>query len=254
MHSFTDEQLLNLINNTIIKKTEFKPIDFTGGSVQITSTNNHQLMKYKVSLFFGYQNRNAISRTIDIKEDYLTIWLSALLLKTKSMQIKNNGMDLSELNEMMNISPRSNIVEVVSNIVEVVSKGSTNIVPTSYDIDSEIIASDLYTRILTVNQEFKGDYKKWIPDIEKMLRIDKRDMLDIQNCLHWIYTNGKFWIPNIMSGKKLRDKFDTLFIQMNNKPQQVQQKTKQQQNNDFIDEYFFNMNKKDDDIIEVENE
>ena len=249
MLSFTDEQLLNLINNTIIKKTEFELKDFTGGSIQITSTNNHQLMKYKVSLFFGYQNRNAICRTIDIKEDYLSIWVSALLLKTKSMQVKNNGMDLSELNEMMNISPSSNKVEVVSK--EVVSKGSKNIVPTSYDIDSEIIASDLYSRILTINKDFKGDYKKWIPDIEKMLRIDKRDILDIQNCLHWIYTSGKFWIPNIMSGKKLRDKFDTLSIQMNNKPQQ---KSKQQQNNDFIDEYFFNINKKDDDIIEVENE
>jgi len=41
------------------------------------------------------------------------------------------------------------------------------------------------------------------------------------------------------------------YIHKQNKPQQ---KTKQQQNNDFIDEYFFNMNKKDDDIIEVENE
>lgn len=218
MLSFTDEQLLNLINNTIIKKTEFKPIDFTGGSVQITSTNNHQLMKYKVSLFFGYQNRNAISRTIDIKEDYLSIWVSALLLKTKSMQVKNNGMDLSELNEMMNISPRSNIVEVVSNIV--VSKGSTNIVHTSYDIDSEIIALDLYNKILKVNPTFKGDYKKWIPDIEKMIRIDKRDILDIQNCLNWIYNDkkGSFWIPNILSGKKLREKFDTMKIQIVNKP------------------------------------
>lgn len=41
------------------------------------------------------------------------------------------------------------------------------------------------------------------------------------------------------------------YIHKQNKPQQ---KSKQQQNNDFIDEYFFNMNKKDDDIIEVENE
>lgn len=41
------------------------------------------------------------------------------------------------------------------------------------------------------------------------------------------------------------------YIHKQSKPQQ---KSKQQQNNDFIDEYFFNMNKKDEDIIEVENE
>lgn len=41
------------------------------------------------------------------------------------------------------------------------------------------------------------------------------------------------------------------YIHKQSKPQQ---KSKQQQNNDFIDEYFYNLNKKDDDIIEVENE
>lgn len=41
------------------------------------------------------------------------------------------------------------------------------------------------------------------------------------------------------------------YIHKQSKPQQ---KSKQQQNNDFIDEYFFNMNKKDEDIIEVEDE
>lgn len=121
MLSFTDEQLLNLVNNTIKTKTEFEINDFTGGSVQITSTNNHQLIKYKVSLFFGYSNRNAISKTFPIKEEFVNIWQKAILLKVKSLQVSNNGMDYSELNALMN-----NLDEVVSNKVEVVSKGSTN--------------------------------------------------------------------------------------------------------------------------------
>lgn len=121
MLSFTDEQLLNLVNNTIKTKTEFEINDFTGGSIQITSTNNHQLIKYKVSLFFGYSNRNAISKTFSIKEEFVNIWQKAILLKVKSLQVSNNGMDYSELNALMN-----NLDEVVSNKVEVVSKGSTN--------------------------------------------------------------------------------------------------------------------------------
>lgn len=120
MYSFTDEQLLNLVNNTIKTKTDFQVNDFTGGSVQITSTNNHQLIKYKVSLFFGYVNRNAISKTFSIKEDFVGIWQQAILLKVKSLQITNNGMDYSEMNSLMNNLEQ---VEVVSNIV--VSKGST---------------------------------------------------------------------------------------------------------------------------------
>lgn len=123
MYSFTDEQLLNLVNNTIKAKTEFEVSDFTGGSVQITSTNNHQLIKYKVSLFFGYSNRNAISKTFSIKEDFVIIWQKAILLKVKSLQITNNGMDYSEINALMNNLEQ---VEVVSNKVVSISRGSTN--------------------------------------------------------------------------------------------------------------------------------
>ena len=109
-----------------------------------------------------------------------------------------------------------------------------------YIKDADILSLDLYNKILTVNPSFKSDYKKWIPDIEKMLRIDKRDILDIQKCLNWIYSDGKFWIPNIMSGKKLREKFDTLFIQMNSKPQQNYQapKSRAESNRYFIREHY----------------
>lgn len=120
-HSFTDEQLLNLVNNTIKNKTEFDVSEFTGGSVQITSTNNHQLMKYKVSLFFGYKQKNPISRTIDINEGLVSIWSDAIHLKCKSMQVSNNGMDYSELNALMNNLHN----EVVSNKVVSISSGIT---------------------------------------------------------------------------------------------------------------------------------
>lgn len=110
-HTFTDEQLLSLVNNTIRTKTEHSISEFTGGSVQITSTNNHQLMKYKVSLFFGYKQKNPIARTIDISDSLVSIWMDAIMLKCKAMQVSNNGMDYSELNALMNNLPN----EVVSN-------------------------------------------------------------------------------------------------------------------------------------------
>jgi len=135
-HSFTDEQLLNLVNNTIKTKTEFDVSDFTGGSIQITSTNNHQLMKYKVSLFFGYKQKNPISRTIDISDGLVSIWLDALYLKTKSLQVLNNGMNYSELNALMNNSSNkvvSNIVD--SNEVVSISSGITTTLTTSSNTD-----------------------------------------------------------------------------------------------------------------------
>lgn len=226
-HSFTDEQLLNLVNNTIKTKTEFELESFTGGSVQITSTNSHQLIKYRVSLFFGYKSKNPISRTIDINEELVTIWQSAIQLKVKAMQVSTNGMNYSELNALMN-PPSSNKVEVVSNIV--VSKGITtgskvgsNTISQS-ELDSKIVAKYLYTTIQSFNPSFRGDYTKWVNDIEKAIRIDGRSKEQLIECINWIYASekGNFWIPNIMSGKKLREKFDQLNMQcMNTKTNAV---------------------------------
>ena len=78
--NFTDEQLLNLINNAIMSKMELEPDDFTGGSVGITSTNNHKQMNMQVSFFFGYQNKKPITRNITINNDTYYICTKALLL------------------------------------------------------------------------------------------------------------------------------------------------------------------------------
>lgn len=100
--NFTDEQLLNLVNNTIKTKTEFEPDDFTGGSVGITSTNNHTQTNMRVSLFFGYQNKKPVTRNISINNDTYYIWTKALLLKVMSIKNENLGINYSELNALMN--------------------------------------------------------------------------------------------------------------------------------------------------------
>lgn len=102
LDNFEDSQLLNLVNNTIVSKTEFKIKDFTGGSLQITSTNNHTITNYKVSLFFGYKSKKAVSRTITITKDMFYIWAKALILKCMSIENDNLGMNYSELNKLMN--------------------------------------------------------------------------------------------------------------------------------------------------------
>lgn len=159
-HSFTDEQLLNLVNNTIKTKTEFEVDEFTGGSVQITSTNNNQVVKYKVSLFFGYKQKNPISRTIDIKEDLVSIWINALHLKVKSIQVANNGMDYSELNALMNNLPN----EVDSNKVLSISKGINTHLTTSSKKEFSFSLSKL-TQYENVSSEYKEKLKE---EIEKL--------------------------------------------------------------------------------------
>ena len=100
--SFTDEQLLNLVNNTIIRFTEFNPDNFTGGNVTATLSRNKKEINYKVYLYFGYnKSRNSQSFVRDIVEDEFYIWQKAIMVKIFSLRSINLSSNLSELNELM---------------------------------------------------------------------------------------------------------------------------------------------------------
>ena len=79
------------------------------------------------------------------------------------------------------------------------------------------IANYLKNNILRVNPTFKDlNAKLWAKDIELAIRIDKRTPEQLKECIDWIYSgkgNSSFWISNILSGKKLRQKFDTINMQ-----------------------------------------
>jgi hypothetical protein len=60
----------------------------------------------------------------------------------------------------------------------------------------------------------EAQVEKWADDIDKLNRIDGRDWTDIERVIRWVKTPGQFWAPNIMSGKKLRDKFAQIWPQI----------------------------------------
>lgn len=74
------------------------------------------------------------------------------------------------------------------------------------------LAERLYERILANKPNRKIEKKwrtNWALDIEKLHRIDKREYKQIEVILDWSQDN-EFWRTNILSGKKLRDKFERL--------------------------------------------
>ncbi len=62
------------------------------------------------------------------------------------------------------------------------------------------------------------DQTRWARDIDKILTIDGRRAKDVEAVIQWCQSDGCFWGPNILSGRKLREKFDTLFGQMHRLP------------------------------------
>lgn len=78
-----------------------------------------------------------------------------------------------------------------------------------------IASNNLSNRSIQTGQR-ETSIKRWALDIEKMLRIDTRDQAEIEAVIEWAQ-NDDFWRSNILSGAKLREKYDTLRLQMQSK-------------------------------------
>ncbi len=84
-----------------------------------------------------------------------------------------------------------------------------------------IFAKKLKDYILQNNTNAKvpDDLQKWSKDIDLMIQRDKRTPEQIEQVINFSQ-NDSFWKANILSAGKLRDKFDTLWLQkdrLNNK-------------------------------------
>jgi hypothetical protein len=80
--------------------------------------------------------------------------------------------------------------------------------------------------ILGNNPNFKKpDLQSWAKHFDLMIRLDKgRTVENIREVMAWSQEDS-FWQGNILSSKKLRDKFDQLVIRMKAPKPQVNSKT-----------------------------
>ena len=102
-------------------------------------------------------------------------------------------------------TPHSNTIPSNTNISNTIIK----------NLASKRVAEYLLNKILLNKPNFKKpNLQSWIKDIDLAIRIDNRTELQLLSCIDWIYTKGSFWIPNILSGNKLRKKFDAMEAQM----------------------------------------
>ena len=87
-----------------------------------------------------------------------------------------------------------------------------------FEADSEpyLLAKFLEQNIAANNPKFpqsEQQRQRWAKDIDLMLRRDKIEADDIAAVMQWCQKD-KFWCSNILSGKKLRDKYQQLRIRM----------------------------------------
>lgn len=94
------------------------------------------------------------------------------------------------------------------------------------DSQEYILAKLLSDLIRKNNEKAKTpNLQNWAADIDKMLRIDGHSFTEIQTIIYWSQQDT-FWLQNILSASKLREKFSSLWIKA--KTQVYNQARKQQ--------------------------
>jgi hypothetical protein len=81
--------------------------------------------------------------------------------------------------------------------------------------DAVLLINKLITLLVLNNPRIKHprDLSRWNDVMDKIIRIDKRPIEEINKVIEWSQKDD-FWKSNILSPQKLREKYDTLFLRM----------------------------------------
>jgi len=86
--------------------------------------------------------------------------------------------------------------------------------------DARKLSSLLLTSIKKLRPKFKEpNLNSWAEDIDKMLRIDKREVDEINSIIEWLPSCG-FWAAKVLCGSKFRNHFDRLCIEKDSSKKQ----------------------------------
>jgi len=82
------------------------------------------------------------------------------------------------------------------------------------DSDEVRLSEILFSKILLNNRNAKKpNIQSWAKHIDLMIRVDKRPPADIESVIVWCQSDT-FWMNNILSTAKLREKYDQLSLKM----------------------------------------
>ncbi len=181
--SITDEQLLNLIDN-LINESEYYEEDFTGGYVQVTTTKLRSKITYKAILLFGYKGKNSVSIQIEIPKEYIFIYTKAMLLKLSSIQIKEIGADINQLNKLLNTPIKNKKI-----------KKKEEFVRTSYDTSYEVVSNliNLSNQHISISNLSTTDLKiKTFIDLKEFLATNAKHKMQFEynDKIYLVHTNG----------------------------------------------------------------
>lgn len=125
---------------------------------------------------------------------------------------------------------------VLSNKIERIEKDIKTTSSKKYDEDNTYfkMATYFHERVSKVANDAgishlikKSNMQTWADDMRKLVELDQVDKRLAKDVMDWV-TEDSFWRTNVLSARKLREKFMELAIKMNAEKKPVQQKPKPQ--------------------------
>lgn len=166
-----------------------------------------------------HQNiKNGSYRIIKFNKNY-DEWLSETIGETTIGEIDNGETTDGEItNTTIGETVNGTIGEIDNQDIQKTNLKTINNIRQKQVYDDKSIPFRLAKYLLDNIKEFKPDIKKpdlqkWSDDMRKLVDIDKRDPKQISDVISWT-TRNSFWQSNILSASKLREKYDSLSIQM----------------------------------------
>lgn len=187
---------------------------------------------------FCWASNNYFSELYEVTPQAISKWIKSLSdCGYLSLEYEHNGREIKSrkiyIKEVstqglgVSINDEKGINKRLKGYQQKIKENNTSMNNKSNNKESKILDDEAYTlasllselHIQNIDTGCKkmSDKQKnaWAGDIEKLHRIDGRSYQDIEKAIRTIKTKGQFWGTVVMSGSKLREKFPTIWAQIN---------------------------------------
>ncbi len=135
----------------------------------------------------------------------------------QNKQQNNQQNKYSNINCLDNIEQQNHQQNNQQEIVQSSKYNNPNITSNNIFIENSkemMLAKLLFSLMQSNNPKVKQpNFQSWSKEFDYILRIDKREIEDVTKLIRWCQSNS-FWKSNILSPKKLREKYDMLYLKM----------------------------------------
>lgn len=197
---------LNTIRLALETLRKFKMISMDDGVIAIRNWEKHQNIEAMALL--KLQNAERQKRFRDRKK------IEQLNLEELEKRDSNVTPTLSITSHHATDIEEDIEEDKENNIKDIMSPKSARRI---YDDSSPYfqLSQYLFSKILQNNPESrKPNYQLWADDIRKMVELDGRTEQQVQGMIDWSQSDD-FWKTNILSAKKLREKYDQMKVTAN---------------------------------------